>query len=135
MPTVQCPDQRKLVGSSIRFPWPSPLGDKLTLGDICVKKGTNQNSYRDSQSNWYLQHHNLAALCNGVSFANRVFDSETFEERHTISQKMGRAVAAIEEVIKSQSMAKLEKHRAVFNAVRTIEPISEAEAERNFLDD
>lgn len=134
MPMVQCPDQRKLVGSSIRFPWPSPLGDRLTLGDICCRKGQNLNSYRDAQSNFYIQHHNLAALCYGINLANRVFDSESFEARHTISPKMGRAVAAIEEIIKSGKMATLQQHRAIFNAVRLVEAIGESEAERNFLD-
>lgn len=133
--TVQCPDKRKLVGSNIRFPWPSPLGNKLNLGDICCLRGVNLNSYRDAQANWYIQHHNLAALCYGINLSNRVFDSESFEERHSISTKMGRAVEAIEEVIKSGKKATLQKNRAVFDAVRAVEPVGESEEERNFLDD
>lgn len=87
------------------------------------------------QSNWYLQNHNLAALCYGIALANRVFDSESFEKRHSLAAKMGRTVEAIDEVIKSGSLTVLEKRRSIFNAVRPVEPPFESEEERDFLED
>ena len=120
LPNSDIPDGRQLVGSKVRFPWPSPLGDRMTLGDLCVKKGANHKHYRDPQSDNYIIHHNLAALCYAIATANRIFDSETLLGTHTISTKMGRLVAAIDRVIEVGTMAELERHRSVFNAVRKI---------------
>jgi len=133
-PTVACPDARKFVGSSLRFPWPSPLGDRMTLGDINVKTGHNLSTYKDSQSHNYLAHHNLASLCSSIALANRIFDSESLDARHNIGRDMGAAVAAIEKVIATQSMQELEKRRSIFNAVRKVEDMMEADRERDFLD-
>lgn len=120
LPSADIPDGKHLVGSEVRFPWPSPLGDRMTLGDLCVKKGANHTHYRDAQSDNYLIHHNLAALCYAVATANRIFDSERLVGTHTISADMGRAVAAIEEVIKAGTMTELERHRSTFNAIRPV---------------
>ena len=120
LPSTEIPDGRKLVGSDVRFPWPSPLGDRMTLGDICVKQGANHKHYRDNQADNYLIHHNLSALCYAVSTANRIFDSESIMENHTISADMGRAVAAIDKVIKAGTMAELDRHRSIFNAIRPV---------------
>jgi hypothetical protein len=120
LPNADIPDGRQLVGSKVRFPWPSPLGDRMTLGDLCVKKGVNHKHYRDAQSDNYIIHHNLAALCYAVATANRIFDSETLLGTHTISTNMGRLVAAIDRIFEVGTMAELERHRSVFNAVRKI---------------
>jgi len=120
LPSTDIPDGRKLVGSKVRFPWPSPLGDRMTLGDICVKPGSNHKHYRDGQAEWCIAHHNLAALCYAVSTANRIFDSESLLGEHTISYNMGRAVTAIEKVIKAGTLTELERHRSTFNAIRKV---------------
>ena len=120
LPSTEIPDGRNLVGSKVRFPWPSPLGDRMTLGDLCVKKGANHKHYRDAQSDNYIIHHNLAALCYAVSTANRIFDSESLVGTHTISADMGRAVAAIDKVIKVGTLTELERHRSTFNAIRPV---------------
>jgi hypothetical protein len=133
-PTVSCPDARKFVGSNLRFPWPSPLGDRMTLGDINVKSGHNLSTYKDAQSHIYLAHHNLASLCYSVALANRIFDSESLDKHHNIARDMGAVVAAIEKVIATQSMAELEKRRNAFNAVRKVEDVMEADLDRDFLD-
>ena len=49
----------------------------MTLGDLCVKQGANKRHYRDAQSDMYVVHHNLAALCYAVASANRIFDSKS----------------------------------------------------------
>jgi hypothetical protein len=133
-PTVACPDARKFVGSSLKFPWPSPLADRMTLGDINVKPGQNLTTYKDAQSHVYLAHHNLASLCSSIALANRIFDSESLDRQHNIARDMGLVVAAIEKVIASQSMAELEKRRGVFNTVRKVETLIDADLERDFLD-
>ena len=120
LPDTKIPDGRHLVGSSVRFPWPSPLGDRLTLGDLCIKQGSNRSHYRDAQSDHYIVHHNLAALCYAIATANRIFDSENLLGTHSIAIDMGRAVAAIEQVIATGTLTELERHRATFNAIRTV---------------
>jgi hypothetical protein len=135
LPAVGCPDARRFVGSTLKFPWPSPLGDKMTLGDINVRKGANLKSYRDQQSNFYLAHHNLASLCYSVALANRIFDSESLDKRHNIAKDIGAVVAAIHAVIKTQSMDELEKRRTVFNTVRKVEEGIECDLERDFLEE
>jgi hypothetical protein len=48
---------------------------------------------------------------------------------------MGAVVAAINSVIKTQSMDELEKKRSIFNAVRTVEDGIECDLERDFLEE
>ena len=129
LPTTDIPDGRHLVKSSVRFPWPSPLGDRMTLGDLCVKQGANKRHYRDAQSDLYVVHHNLAGLCYAVASANRIFDSESLLGTHTISTDMGRAVAAIDKAIKAGTLTELERHRSTFNAVRTIKEDADEDRE------
>ena len=128
--SAKCPDARKYVRSSIRFPWPSALGDRMTLGDICVVDGTNLNTYRDSQSQFYQMHHNLSSLCSAIVLANRVFDSESLEKHHTIASKMGKVVGAIKTVIASGRLDVLEQHRSTFHDSRAVENPGEEDFDR-----
>ena len=118
MSSEACLDGREFIGSQVRFPWPSPLGDLMTMGDICVRNTSFANTRRDQQSNHYLNHHNLAALCYGVALANRVFDSEGVTKKHTIAEHVGKAVAAIEATIASGSLETLEKNKGLFAKLR-----------------
>lgn len=115
-----CPDARVFFDSDIRFPWPSPLGDRMVMGDLCIKSGANHSIYRDNQANHYLVNHNLASLCAAVAQANRIFDAEVAFGEHTIAVPMARAIASIDAVIKSKSLTELNRHQAVFNAVKTV---------------
>jgi len=126
LPATTIPDARILVGSDVRFPWPSPLGDRMTLGDINVRKGSNLASYRDVQGDHYVVHHNLAALCYAVATANRIFDSEAISGQHTIAVDMGAVVKSIEAVIKVGTMTELERHKPVFNRIRKVEAEDDA---------
>ena len=130
LPTVRLPNDKRLVGSKIKFPWPSPIGDHLTMGDVYVRPGVNQKYYRDLQGDHYIVNHNLSALCYAVATANRIFDSEQLIKCHSISEDMGEAVNAIQQVIKSGSLQELENMRSVFNRVRRVEQISDADQDR-----
>ena len=90
------------------------------MGDLCIKPGANRSHYRDAQADHCIAHHNLAALCYAVATANRIFDSENLLGKHSISVDMGRAVAAIEQVIKAGTLTELERHRTVFNSIRLV---------------
>lgn len=118
MPTERIPDAMSFVGSRLRWPWPSPLGDRMILGDVCIKGDPYANSQMDQQSSFYIAHHNLASLCYAVAFANRVFDSESVSHNHTIAKPVGAAVEAIEQVIASNSDMVLERFRSTLAKVR-----------------
>ena len=117
MSTDKAPEGHPLIGSQIRFPWPSPLGDRMVLGDIVVKPNIN-GSYQDTQSSHLLTHHNLASLCYAVALANRVYDAESIQHKHTIATKAGAAVAEIEKIIASGSMTMLAKASKTLQALR-----------------
>ena len=128
MCTDTIPDGRELVQSKLRWPWPSALGDRMTLGDICVNDIDEFGSHRDMQSYHLLSHHNLSAQCYAVNLANRVYDSESVQHRHTIAIDAGRGVEAIERVIASGSMMELGKFQSVFRALRHgVDPKSDDE--------
>ena len=130
LPTAKLPNDKRFVGSNIRFPWPSPIGDCLTMGDLYVRQGANQSNYRDTQAGFYLANHNLSALCYAVATANRIFDSEQVIRQHTISEEMGEVVEAIHHVIKTGSLQELENRRSIFNKVRKVELVTEADEDR-----
>ena len=137
---VSCPDARHLRHSQILFPWSSPMGDRMTLGDLCVKDGVNLNSYHDPISHHLLAHHNLASLCNAVSSANRVFDAEGAIKQRQTAILMGRVVdiidhsisQMIDNVIRIGTVTELERYRGDFKRVRTEEKIGEYEEDREF---
>jgi len=118
MCTDVIPDGPELVKSPLRWPWPSAIGDRMTLGDICVNNIDEFGAHRDMQSYHLLSHHNLSSLCYSVALANRVYDSETVQHKHTIAINAGRAVEAIENVFAKDSEAYLSKVQSVFRALR-----------------
>lgn len=118
MPTERIPDGIEFVKSQIRWPWPSALGDRMVMGDVCVKNDPYASSQRDTQSSLYIAHHNLDALCSAITLANRVFDSESIGHKHTIALGVGAAVEAIEKVMSSGSMAALSRYRSTLEKIR-----------------
>ena len=114
MGSVDAPDHPKHVGSPIRWTWPSPLGDRMTLGDFCVPLQGGRTRHWDDLSNIYHAHHNLAALCFGIALANRVFDGENVSQMHTVAPHVGTAVQAIAEVIRAGTDAALQKFARTF---------------------
>ena len=130
--SAKAPDGLEFIGSSLRWPWPSPIGDRMTLGDFCVPRPVTASSQRDGQSNYYLAHHNLAALCFGIALANRVFDSESVNHQHTIAPHVGAAVEAINKVLKSGAMSELKKYQRTFFHLRHGIAPESGEDERDF---
>lgn len=116
MPMRQIPDGIEFIGSKLRWPWPSPIGDQMVMSDICINN--TGSSTRDSQSHHYIVHHNLAALCWGIATANRVFKSGWSNGVNTISSKVGEAVEKIDEVFASHDGHTLQKHATCFHNLR-----------------
>jgi hypothetical protein len=117
MDSVRAPDAAAFVGSTVRFPWSSPLGNRMLMGDFCVQRKPKNSRYRDGLSNVFQFHHNLAALCFGVALANKVFDAEGITGQHTVALPAAGAVEAIERVIKAGTMAELNRYYPVWAAL------------------
>ena len=126
------PDGQAFVGSKLRWPWPSPIGDRMTLGDFCVNRPVLAASNQDTQSNHYQAHHNLAALCFGIGLANRVFDSETVNHDHTVGLPVGAAVEAINLVLKAGTMTAVRQYVRTFSHLRHGTVPDSGEEERDF---
>ena len=118
MPTHPTPRGKSYVNSAVRWPWPSPLGDHMVMGDLCVASAPNQEHCLDIQSNMYMAHHNLTALCFGVALANRFFDTYNLGSPHPIASIAGEAVAAIDDVIRNASLETLNKYHSLFVKLR-----------------
>jgi hypothetical protein len=107
------PDRVDLIGSHVRWPWPSPVGDKLRMADVCVGTGVHVNSFRDSQSNYYLINHSLSVLCGSIDVAHRIFDVERVTGAKTLPRHILAAADAIDEVIETRSLYRLENLKSV----------------------
>ena len=117
MASVDAPNDAKFLNSGIRWPWPSPLGDHMTLGDFCVKPPKGKH-YLDTQSYYYLANHNLAALCFGIALANRIFDANMVSGSEQIGAHLVDAAAAIDKVIASRSLVVLGQYEPAFKRLR-----------------
>lgn len=110
------PDGNQFMGSDVPWPWPSPLGNRMVMGDVCVQ--TLNGCYRDQQSSHYVAHHNLGALCWAIALANRVFDAEGVNGIHTVGKPIGAAVEAIYRVFRSRSQVILSGYQSTFAKLR-----------------
>ena len=126
------PDHYSYIGSQVRWPWPSPLGDRINLGDVCVRRPVTANTYHDTLSNHILSHHNLAALCYGIALANRIFDGENVTHQHTVGCNVGGTVEVIENVLKAGTMSALQQYKRKFLRIRNGAIPDSGEDERDF---
>lgn len=132
MSTKAAPDDPCFIGSQVRWPWPSPIGDRMVMGDFCVPGARHTRRYRDQLSEVLAAHHNVGALCWGIATANRVFDAEFLNHDHTVGVTVGMAARAIYEVIRSQSMDVLNSYAGIFAALRHSKVPDGGDEERDY---
>ena len=75
-------DSKRLSGSKVAFPWNSPIGDRMTMGDICWyapgdlnKIGKEGKTSWDSFSYFLQMSHNLYQHIESVQRANALTDA------------------------------------------------------------
>lgn len=75
-------DDKALAGSDIPFPWSSPVGDRLTMGDVCwYKPGMLNKNGKEGKTSWdslsyFLQMgHNVYSHLESVQRANELTDA------------------------------------------------------------
>jgi hypothetical protein len=110
------PDELAYVGNSTAFPWPSPIGDRLTMGDICIKGGNFEDTRWDDLSIHMMQNHNFAGLLLAIRQAHQIFDMETdFANRHLPPNLIAQN-EVVGHVIKSMSIDELNRNTATLSA-------------------
>lgn len=66
-------DTKDLAGSNIPFPYDSAIGNRLTMGDICVKDHSAETKTSwDGYSYSYIMNHNVEMSIRGINEANAI---------------------------------------------------------------
>jgi len=68
------PDSKEFIGSDLPFPWHSPIGKLLTLGDICINDDPKYVSSWDICSYAMMMNHNTFVLLSATFEAQRLYD-------------------------------------------------------------
>jgi hypothetical protein len=68
------------VGGDVPFPWRSPIGDRLTMGDLLVQADGKRPW--DTATDHMLMNHNLSIHMEAVIAANRVFELDAGDAKH-----------------------------------------------------
>jgi hypothetical protein len=103
------PQSAKLAGSTEPFPYASPIGDRLTMGDLNVRGGDWSHRSFDTISDLLLCNHNCWVMLDAFRQANEL----AFESDSTaVPAQWWKCVDLIEEVFDSDKS--LEKHLLIF---------------------
>jgi len=83
-PMESFPDKKLFKGSNMPFPINSPVGDRLTMGDICVRgEGDLNKNGKETKTSWdtfsygLIMAHNVCKHIEAVIQANRLADIES----------------------------------------------------------
>ena len=75
-------DDRRLAGNTTPWPWSSPIGDRMTIGDICYYKPGDLNKLgKESRTSWdsfsyfMMMGHNVFQHIESVQRANALLDT------------------------------------------------------------
>lgn len=134
MPSRRVPDGFAYVGSTARWPWPSAVGDRMTMGDICGDTNPLKSSRRDKLSSHLVAHHNLDVLCRSVNIANRVYDADRVGGQFSINFDVGKAIDKIDEVLAAKDEHVLRRYRPDFEMLRRGKFVDGGDIERSFED-
>lgn len=114
------PDTNDLFGSSQRWPWPSAIGNKLTLGDVNVPSKGGSLYCRDDLSNTLMMLHNYAATREAIALVNRVMDAQKASGEYLIAPRLSDAIAVIDQVIAAgpkDGPKLINHHRGMLNSL------------------
>ena len=116
----KAPDTNDLFGSCQRWPWPSAIGNKLTLGDINVPSKGASLYCRDDLSNTLMMLHNYAATREAIALVNRVMDAQKASGEYLIAPRLSQVVAVIDQVIAAgpkDGRALIKRHSGLLNSL------------------
>lgn len=120
LPTEYAPDHKRMFGSDVQWPWPSAIGDKLTLGDINVPSWGKSQYCRDNLSNTLMMLHNYASLRETILLANRIMDAQQASKHHIIAPELSKCVGIVRQIFDAgpkKGREMLEQNRTKFNGL------------------
>jgi hypothetical protein len=101
-----------------RFPYPSPIGDLITLDQLNVRGGEFQKTPWDSISNHILTNHNVWVYVRSFLEANELAFMHPSEAQKAVPQKLLDACALIDDLFADDRwQAKLKKHKKLLTEV------------------
>lgn len=130
MSSAKLPGDPALIGSPLRWPWPSPIGDRMTMADVLVASRNGSGAVADALGQTLINHHNIGALCWGIAAANRVFNVQCFNHQHSVGKPIGAAAEVIETIIAQGSMQGLQKYSGTFKQVTSLRVLGTGDNER-----
>ena len=105
-------------GKSFHFPFSSPIGDRLLLEHLNVRRGEFQSRPNDSITDLLLMNHTLYVYVRAFLEANEMVFMRPSEASQYVPQEMLDAVEIIHELILSDSwMKKYQKYKRFLNNV------------------
>ena len=118
----KAPDDKKLKGSTIPFPFKSGVGERLTMGDVCwYGEGDLNKNNKEGKTSWdslsyvLLMAHNVYQHIEAVQEANRRTDAKDFK---SIPENVLEFVDLTKEVFQSEKPFELiEKNSSLLNGL------------------
>lgn len=98
LPAKRAPDHKRMFNSTVPWPWPSAIGDRLTLGDINVASWGKSQYCRDNLSNTLMMLHNYASVRETILLANRIMDAQQASREHVIAPKLSKCVGIVRQI-------------------------------------
>jgi hypothetical protein len=106
------------TGDKYRFPYPSPIGDLLSLSHLNVRSGEFQAGAWDSVSSYLLINHNVWVYVRSFLEANELAFMHSSEADKAVPQKILDMCDLIDDLIGSDRwVAKLKKEKKLFAEV------------------
>ena len=100
------------TGSQYHFPYPSPIGDLLTLNHLNIRGGEFQRGAYDTVSNHLLTNHNVWVYVRSFLEANELAFMQASEADKAVPQKLIDMCAFIEDILGEERwQAKLQKEK------------------------
>lgn len=96
-------DRRDYVGNSRRFPFDSAIGQRIALGDICVRDDVHQDTTWDELSHVMVKHHNLDAYRRALDAAHLISDLADLDAQNHLPVWLMMARQTAREVFKVES--------------------------------
>jgi len=105
-------------GADFHFPFPSPLGDILTLNQLNVRGGEFNDKTLDTIGTHILTNHNLWVYVRSFLEANELAFMHVSEADKAVPQKLLDTCAFIEDLLGEDAwQAKLKKHHKLLTDV------------------
>ena len=106
------------TGGDFRFPFPSPIGDRLFLSHLNIKGGDFQSKPYDAVSNHMLTNHNIWVYVRSFLEANELTFMHASEADKAVPQKLIDTCAFIEYIISEERwQTKLKKEKKLLESV------------------